>query len=121
MKAATWAAIFAAFSAVTVAQDASAATQYGRTWMWFDANENLVGQSILYCSNQTEHQGTTSTEKRVVIVYACDTREAASITYSGLSPQLRSDFCDTWGQGMCDSGPWPNGYLTSPWQRGLYN
>ncbi|CAD0320251.1 DUF6289 family protein [Xanthomonas hortorum] len=108
-------------SGLAVTPEANAATQYGRTWMWFDANENLVGQSILYCSNQTEHQGTTSTTKRVIISYACDTREVSSIDYTEVSPQLRADFCDTWGQGMCEGGPWPNGYLTSPWQRGLYN
>lgn len=121
MKTAVLVAIFSAMSGLAIAPTASAATQYGRTWMWFDANENLVGQSILYCSNQTEHQGTTSTEKRVVIVYACDTRDVSSISYTMLSSQLRSDFCDTWGQGMCDSGPWINGYLTSPRQPGLYN
>ncbi|MBB5865789.1 hypothetical protein [Xanthomonas sp. 3058] len=121
MKKVLLASIFVAISGLTVTPEVKAATQYGRTWMWFDANENLVGQSILYCSNQTEHQGATSTAKRVIISYVCDTREVNSISYTGLSQQLRSDFCNTWGQGTCEDGPWPNGYLTSPWQRGLYN
>lgn len=121
MKTILLAAVFMAMSGLAFTPEANAVTQYGRTWMWFDANENLVGQSILYCSNQTEHQGTTSTVKRVVISYACDTRNVNSISYSELSQQLRADFCDTWGQGMCEDGPWPNSYLTSPWQRGLYN
>ncbi|TBV76235.1 DUF6289 family protein [Pseudoxanthomonas winnipegensis] len=121
MKSALVAAAIAAMGTLGVMPSAHAVTQYGRTWMWFDANENLVGQSILYCDNTSEHQGTTSTAKRVIISYACETRQTNAISYTDISTELRADFCDTWGQGMCEEGPWANGYLTSPWTSGLYN
>ncbi|TAA28295.1 MULTISPECIES: hypothetical protein [Pseudoxanthomonas] len=102
------------------AEKAEAAVQYSRTILYFDSSENLIGQSILYCSNQAEHQGTTSGPVRVTITYSCETYETNSLSYSGASAGLRSAFCDTWGQGMCDSGPWRNSDLTSPWSGGFY-
>ncbi len=101
--------------------NAGAVTKYGRSFMYFDANENLVGQGILFCNNKTQHQGVTSGDVRVIIAYDCNTYETSSISYENASPDLRAAFCTTWGAGQCDDGPNPNNDLTGPWESGLYS
>jgi hypothetical protein len=115
-------ALTAFFSFIFSTFSANAAVVNSLTRLYFNENEQLVGQSILYCANNNEHAGTTAGPTIVTISYSCATGELVNIGYYQASQNLRETFCDTYGSnGLCDSGVMRSNYLPGPWSTGLYN
>ena len=62
--------------AATASMSATAAPRWGVTQAFFDANGNLVGQSITWCEGNLSHGGTVNTPYWVISEFDCTTNAA---------------------------------------------
>lgn len=88
----------------------------------FYSGTQAVGQSILYCDNQTQHWGDASQHNlgnAVSVTYSCDTDMATYVGYpAAIDPWVKTNFCGS--TGICDGGP--NPIIGAPaTQRGLWS
>jgi hypothetical protein len=103
---------------------ANAVTSHAQSRFWFDSSGNLIGQSILYCSNVTQHKGTAVATNPyfINIQYDCPPDGTANVGYSASIPsQLRNNFCamyEVCGDDM--PSPISDQYLPAPIEIGLY-
>lgn len=98
---------------------ADAATPNGHSYYFYSGTQ-LIGQSILYCNNLTQHWGEavgTNLANAVSVTYPCSTGTASNVGYgSNVDATVRANFCNT--VDACSDGPIPAG---GPLERGLYS
>lgn len=105
--------------------DSHAVVKNSKSYYFFDENENLIGQNLLYCNNNTQHIGNASRNntRTISVTYSCETSDPTAVGYSGLiSASLKNDFCAVY-QVCGDPGPWPISaeFLNYPLESGLYS
>lgn len=88
----------------------------------FDAQGNIIGESIRYCNGNTQHwgQAVEGNGNYVSAFYGCSD-DSVSITFGlGSSPQTRQTIC-TITQICSQPQPWPGSYSVGPWLPGLWS
>ncbi|MEN5101001.1 hypothetical protein [Stenotrophomonas sp. TWI809] len=114
--------LFLLFGLLGSAPDVHAVPLTAVTTLYFDANNNLIGQSMRYCNSNTQHQGVASrTNARwIQVSYACE-GSSTHVGYGGWVPtDLKRDFCLLY-EACTSLMPWPESTLPGPLSRGLYS
>ncbi|QWT19770.1 hypothetical protein KPL74_18745 [Bacillus sp. NP157] len=103
MMAIAVAGLFAAGTAQALPGEVTAYYYYSGT--------QLVGQSLLYCNNVTQHWGDAPAngfQNAVAVTYACTSGKATDVAFpANVDPWVRTNFCSTQGS-ACTVGPWPS-------------
>ena len=88
----------------------------------FDAQGNIIGESIRYCNGNTQHWGQALSTNRnyVAASYGCSDDSVSVAFGPDASPQTRQTVCtitDICGQPQ----PWPGSYSVGPLLQGLWS
>lgn len=90
------------------AGEANAVVAEGRTYVFYSGTQ-IIGQSMLFCSNDQKHWGQASRynlNNAVSISYSCTDGTAIHIGYpANIDPWLKANFCAE--TVVCETGPWP--------------
>lgn len=88
----------------------------------YDANGNIIGESIRYCNGVTQHWGQASQYNRnyVAASYGCSDDSITVAFGADASPQTRQTACTV--TAICSQPqPWPGSYEVGPLVRGLWS
>lgn len=114
--------LFFLFGLLGSAADVHAVPPTAVSRLYFDANNNLIGQSMRYCDSKTQHLGIASqTNSRwIQVLYDCE-GSSTDVGYGSWVPtDLKQDFCLLY-EACTSPMPWPERTLPGTLSRGFYS
>ncbi|MBB3228018.1 hypothetical protein FHW69_002650 [Luteibacter sp. Sphag1AF] len=90
---------------------------------YFDDQGHIIGESIRYCNNNTQHWGVASSTSQnyAEVFYGCSSNDTSVHFGSQLPTAVRDSFCVTYGTCSRSEPSFLSGYQTGPVTSGMYS